>query len=429
MLKRFFFNKWNSTSKLAKETDAPLIADDQSLNPFNEICILTGHEDIINIIKVIDETRLASSADDNLVIIWDFENGDLLHRLHGHTRPVTSMLVHQRKELNSLESSSVLYTASSDKSIRIWDSNDGICMNVIDGLSSAVKCLVSLNREEFTFSLAEEICAWNIKGKLLCEEKLLQYDSDIHGILPIKNNKLVLAFNHPSLVVYTLTEVLRTKSLKFHSLLRPHENDVRCLRGISDDSFVSGSLDGEIIVWSSLSLQPMKRVNNQREFNYLQNYDMVQHLFVLDLRFVFAAIGSGFFVYDALSGKCVAQRLMCHHSKISYIELLKPRHMLVTCSEDGTVRLWGSQEKRFPSDEFSSIEHFLGKSLSEITSVITEPQLLGECLGHSGAVRMLADFGVDGFASCASDGNIILWKDGWRERERRFELATSLLFS
>ncbi|XP_028399188.1 WD repeat-containing protein 41-like [Dendronephthya gigantea] len=412
-----------------EEVRVPAVEDDQPHNPFKEIRVLTGHQDIINIIKVIDETRLASSADDNLVNIWDFENGDKLHALHGHTRPVTSMLVYQKTGFEHQDSFPVLITASSDKTIRIWDCGDGVCLNIIQDHASTVKCLVNVH--DFAFcSGGKDLCLWDIEGQLLCKEVQPDNDSDVHSILPLKKDKLVIAFSRPSLVVYSISNVLRNRSFKFHSRLRPHRDDVRCLTGLTEESFVSASLDGEIIVWSSNSLQPIKQFNEIREFEgttHLYPYS-VQHLFVLDQRFIIAAVGAGFAIYDALSGKCVAQRENAHHSKVSYVQLLSDSFMLATCSEDGTVRLWKSLTRRLP-EEFSPIEHFLGKSLNDITSAVTEPVLLGECLGHSGSVRMIADFGADGFASCASDGIIILWKDGWRERQKRLELATSLLFN
>lgn len=47
---------------------------------------------------------------------------------------------------------------------------------------------------------------------------------------------------------------------------------------------MSASLDGEIIVWSSVNLQPIKQFNEVPEFegdSHLYPYS-VQHLFVLD---------------------------------------------------------------------------------------------------------------------------------------------------
>ena len=35
----------------------PTIEDDQPYNPFTEIRVLLGHQDIVNIIKIIDDTR------------------------------------------------------------------------------------------------------------------------------------------------------------------------------------------------------------------------------------------------------------------------------------------------------------------------------------------------------------------------------------
>ena len=61
---------------------------------------------------------------------------------------------------------------------------------------------------------------------------------------------------------------------------------------VLDESFVSASLDGEIIVWSSNALQPIKQFNEIREFegdSHLYPFS-VQHLFVLDQVLVFCHV-------------------------------------------------------------------------------------------------------------------------------------------
>lgn len=408
----------------------PTVQDDQPLNPYNEIQVLTGHQDIINILKIINDVRLASSADDNLVIIWDVENGDQVHCLQGHTRPVTSMLVHQQSGVMDQYYALVLITGSSDKTIRIWHCDNGICLNIIQDHCSTIKCLVNIHQDSMFCSGGEDLCLWDVQGQLLFKETQPNPDSDVHSIIPIKEDKLVVASSKQSLVIYKVSKDSEKRTLKFHSQLKPHREDIRCITNVTDESFASASLDGEIILWCSNSLQPIKQFNRVEEFegfDHLYPYS-VQHMFILVQRFIFAAVGAGFFVYDSVSGKCVAARKSAHHSKVSYLELLKERCILATCSEDGTVRLWGSSKRRLPV-EFSPIEHFLGKSFRDIMSSVTEPELLGECLGHSGSVRMIANFGDEGFASCATDGLIILWKDGLRQRQKRIELATSLLFA
>ncbi|XP_020611699.1 WD repeat-containing protein 41-like, partial [Orbicella faveolata] len=268
------------------------------------------------------------------------------------------------------------------------------------------------------------------------------FSADIHSLLPIKNNKIVAASNKSSLVVYSVVRPADdSENLKIVEFKRlsPHRESIRCLISVADCMFASASLDGAIVLWSSHS------ISYTRQFNFVKNYEgpnhtypaSAQHVFTVDQRYIFASIGHGFFLFDAMTGNCLAKVPNAHHGKIIHSVLLCDGYILATCSEDGSVKIWGSPNPLLVCDGSElkpftlQVERFLGKSISEIQNLKTPmiPALLGECLAHTGAINMAVDLGEEGFASCGCDGLVVLWKDGVLEKKRRNEMVRNILLS
>ncbi|EDO42332.1 predicted protein [Nematostella vectensis] len=413
-----------------QDDNIPEITDDQSRNPFTELTLLTSHEDIVHLLMVIDKTRIVSASDDCTAIIWDCKTGKQLHTLKGHTRPITCMMVHNPPEeftvLDDDLSSMLLLTGSSDKLICVWDVDDGQCLHTLTEHSMSIKCLVSLQEMNCFLSGGQSLCLWGANGALLSKLERSSEHSDIHTMLPIKNNRVVAASNK-TLVVYSVkysedsSEGPSTLQIAFFRKLSSHREAIRCLVHVADSMFASASLDGAIVLWSSHSLSSTRQLNLMK--NYEGNSHMypysVQHLFSVDQRYIFASIGHGFILYDAVSGASLAEVKNAHYGKIVHLLLLYDGYMLATCSEDGSIRLWGAPSRPVLFDGDTSIlqlgtpvEKFLGRRLKDLESISkpVEPCLLGECLAHSGKVNMAVDCGCEGFASCANDDLVVLWK-------------------
>lgn len=67
--------------------------------------------------------RLASSSKDGTVKVWAIATRRLEYTLGGHTASVNAV----RWGGGGLNGKGVLYTASSDRTVRIWDAN-GVCL-------------------------------------------------------------------------------------------------------------------------------------------------------------------------------------------------------------------------------------------------------------------------------------------------------------
>ncbi|XP_073244644.1 WD repeat-containing protein 41-like isoform X2 [Porites lutea] len=399
-------------SKGSQKSDAvPEIEDDQPRNPFTELRLLSSHKDIVHLLTVIDERRFASASDDNLAVIWDAKTGKRMNVLRGHSRPIKCMLLlHQRHEFQNEEiAATLLLTGSSDRTILVWDVADGQCLHTIKDHCGTVKCLVNMKEEKIFFSGGQDLCVWNEKGELLDKRDRASEHSDIHTLLPIKNNRIVAASNRSSLVVYSIirpsddSEALKIVEIK---KLSPHRESIRCLINVADSMFASASLDGAIVLWSTHSL------SYTRQFNFVKNYEgpshtypsSTQHVFTVDQRYMFASIGQGFSLFDSMSGKCLAKVTNAHHGKILHSLLLFDGYVLATCSEDGSVRIWGSPHPRLVSFQKYSIstiqfvQHFWGSVLPILALLIWPLILVERALPRAEAMALL------------SYGRMVCWK-------------------
>ncbi|XP_052831924.1 WD repeat-containing protein 41 [Octopus bimaculoides] len=382
----------------------------QPYNLYTEIHLLEDHKDIVRKLLRLDNRRFASAADDATIIIWDVE-----------------VFV-----LCLFEAMSYQLILNCYLHFQVWDIDTGSCLHIATDHSGSVRCLIPLNDGEMFASGGQEICVWNKEGKLLHKYNRSVNLVPVIALLSITNNRIVAA-SEKQLEVYSVKyEGTSSAEISFERNLGPHREPIQSLVTISDKMFCSGSIDGMIIVWSA-KLKPTHSINsipdykgNSKLFPY-----SVQHVFCAENRYIFAAIGAGFCIYDVETRRFVVKKTVAHYSKILHMDLVCNGLYLATCSEDGSLRLWGRKpEVRSPMTElrspiihknFSPMERFFGESILQIGSSEStkSPELLGECLGHSGAVQMFVDFGADGLITCGGDGVMIAWKNHEHEEMKR----------
>ncbi len=76
--------------------------------------VLKGHTNVVNSVTFSKDNRfIISSSDDRTIKIWDLENGKEAHTLKGHDKAVNSVVFSKNYQL--------IISGSTDKSIKIWD--------------------------------------------------------------------------------------------------------------------------------------------------------------------------------------------------------------------------------------------------------------------------------------------------------------------
>lgn len=414
------------------------IGDEQPKNWFTELQVLKGHFDIVRFLVQIDDFRCASAGDDGLVLVWNVETGERLQELRGHSQQITAITTFTCN--NGVTSHTSLITASSDRSLSLWDPDTGNRVQTISDLQSSVKCLLVLERLCVWVSGGEELCVWSKDFQLQCQ-KQNHSDTGITALIELPKNCIAAAMDK-EIVIYRLT-VSTNSSLSLAEIrcLSDHQDTIRALINVSDGLFASGSHAGELILWDAIDwnilayehiLWEESQACTQAEIRLAApkpSEMSIQHL-TTNGRLILAAVGSGLYVYSILTKTVVAYRKVAHDSNVLHTMLLSDSE-LMSCSEDGSVRMWEIQELPLPAEPaspgffgmwtFGRSNKQTGPPSKKVMDIpnIRMLELTGDLIGHSGAIQMFVSFKENGLVTCSTDHLLILWKNGERQSHLR----------
>jgi len=280
-----------------------------------ELQILSGHTDIVRHVLRVDDRLLVSASDDNTAIVWNYQTGECIQKLEGHKRPITCMLLLE----DSKGAGSLLLTGSSDKSIRVWDLHSGECKQVLSEHKGSVKCLCLIHdptkrspiqppidmqtilpglpvtyspsststitttatsaKEEETEKASEREEHWfcsggNDKNIHIWHQKsdgVIEHTGTIVRV-DDENMNCMLAVNSTFIVTgssnINILQVYSLEKMAHHRFANCHREAPQCLERLSDSAFVSGSLDGMIVVWhaTDTNVTPTRVLNMPSEY-------------------------------------------------------------------------------------------------------------------------------------------------------------------
>uniref|UniRef100_A0A8C9AL76 WD repeat-containing protein 41 n=1 Tax=Prolemur simus TaxID=1328070 RepID=A0A8C9AL76_PROSS len=365
------------------------------------------------------------------------ETGEKLLELNGHTQKITAIITFTSLE-SCEEKNQLILTASADKTVIVWDSNTGRQVQRISCFQSTVKCLTVLQRLDVWLSGGNDLCVWNRKLDLLCKTSHLS-DTGITALVEIPKNCVVAAVGK-ELIIFRLVAPTEG-SLEWDVLevkrLLDHQDNILSLVNVNDLSFVTGSHVGELIVWDVLDWtmqayernfwDPSSQLDAQQEIRLCQkSNDISIHHFTCDEENVFAAVGRGLYVYNLQMKRVIACQKTAHDSNVLHIDKL-PNRQLISCSEDGSVRIWELREKQQLTAEPVPTGFFNMWGFGRVNKQASQPvkkqenatscslELIGDLIGHSSSVEMFLYFEDHGLVTCSADHLIILWKNGQRE--------------
>ncbi|XP_054467852.1 WD repeat-containing protein 41 [Anoplopoma fimbria] len=414
------------------------IGEEQPKNWFTELQVLKGHFDIVRFLVQIDDFRCASAGDDGLVLVWNVETGERLQELRGHSQQITAITTFSCN--NGLTSHTSLITASSDRSLSLWDPDTGNRVQTISDLQSSVKCLLVLERLCVWVSGGEELCVWNKDFQLQCQRQN-HSDTGITALIELPKNCIAAAMDK-EIVIYRLTvSTDSSMSVAEVSRLSDHQDRIRALINVNDGLFASGSHAGELILWDAIDwnilgyehiLWEESQSSSQAEIRLAApkpSEMSIQHL-TSNGRHILAAVGSGLYVYSIQTKMVVAYKKVAHDSNVLHTMLLSDSE-LMSCSEDGSVRMWEIQDLPLSAEpaspgffgmwSFSRSNKQTNLPSKKVTDVphIRTLELTGDLIGHSGAVQMFVSFRENGLVTCSTDHLLILWKNGERQSHLR----------
>ncbi|KAK5113842.1 hypothetical protein LTR62_003226 [Meristemomyces frigidus] len=113
-------------------------------NPYFLRC-LSGHHNSVRAIAAHGDT-LVSGSYDCTVRVWKISNGDLIHRLQGHTQKVYSVVLDHARDR--------CISGSMDNLVKVWDIQTGTCLFNLEGHTSLVG-LLDLSHDRLVSAAAD----------------------------------------------------------------------------------------------------------------------------------------------------------------------------------------------------------------------------------------------------------------------------------
>ncbi|XP_077442329.1 WD repeat-containing protein 41 isoform X2 [Vanacampus margaritifer] len=446
------------TQSSVEKSGVLCIGEEQPKNCFTELQVLKGHFDIVRFLVQIDDFRCASAGDDGLVLVWNVETGERAQALRGHSQQITAMAVLRCADVR-------LITASSDRSVSLWDLDTGNRLHTVLDLQSSVKCLLVLERAGAWISGGQELCVWSRRFRLECLRER-HSDAGIGSLIELPNDCVAAAVDK-IVVVYKLTASSNGLSIVEVRCLADHQDHIRTLVNVNDAAFASGSHAGELIVWDALDFgvlayqhilweePPTHAAPSHVLSTGPKASEMsIQHL-ASNGNLVAAAVGSGVYVFSVAAKAALAYRKCAHDSDVLHVALLSDRlsrpkwlrrrtlfcisrrlpfafSELMSCSEDGSVKMWQIRELPLAGEPASP--GFFGlwtlgrssrpacpasKKIPDLPPPSKTLELTGDLIGHSGAVQMFVAFPDNGLVTCSADHQLILWKNGEKQSRLR----------
>ncbi|ETO34415.1 WD-40 repeat protein [Reticulomyxa filosa] len=258
---------------------------------------LLEHSLYINLVQFSqDGTKIASSTYNANIYIWDTSSGKQVHLLQGHT----SWIMHLQFSPDNCK----LVSCSGDNTARLWDVVSGKQLQLFEGHSEGVH--------------------------------RVKFSPDGSKIVSCSTDNTI-----------RLWDVSSGKQLL---LLEGHSDAVKEVYFSPDGSkIVSCSMDRTARLWDALSGKQIQTLEDGENISALQ--------FSSDGSKIISIMENTIRMWDASSGRRI-QILEGHFSTVCDVKFSPDSKTIVSCSQDRTVRLWGSVDNKInvaEPDEFKCI--------------------------------------------------------------------------
>jgi len=240
-----------------------------------------------------DDEKIISGADDNMINIYNPENGELVKILQGHEGGVWAL-----KYIGNQ-----VVSGSTDRTVRVWNLHSGKCTHIFKGHTSTIRCMEIVHNEStnekfiITGSRDSTLHVWKLPDE---SDQGDDYDE----------NDVVNPY--------------------FVCVLRGHTASVRAVTGFGN-LIVSGSYDHTVRVWDL----------NERKCKFvLRGHTDRIYSTLLDLernRCISASMDSTIRAWDLEDGHCITE--LTRHTSLVGLLGLSSNH-LVSAAADGTLRGW-----------------------------------------------------------------------------------------
>ncbi|CAM9572875.1 unnamed protein product [Ectocarpus fasciculatus] len=204
-----------------------------------------------------DDTTAFSGSKDNSIIRWDVETGKRVTMLpHWRKLPggkVPSVKAHSKEVLTLAVSGDGRYLASGgrDRLINVWDCRTDTVVETFRGHQDTVSSLAFRANSLALFSGSHDRCVkhWDL-NEMGYVETMFGHQSEINAIDSWRKERLVTGGRDRTVRLWKVLE-------DSHLVFRPvGGGSIDCVRMLNEDWFTTGGEDGSLALWFAMKKKP-----------------------------------------------------------------------------------------------------------------------------------------------------------------------------
>ena len=157
---------------------------------------------------VATDTLLFSGSSDETIRVWSIETFQCLHVMEGHTGIIHALVLYQGEGENQ-----VLVSGSSDCSIRIWDTQTFECLRVLDARDNAV-CTLAVHNNLLLAGSLKTVAVWSLESLEMVRE-LKEHNHWVRA-MTIEGD-LLYCGSYNCIVVWSLESFSRVATIQCNS--------------------------------------------------------------------------------------------------------------------------------------------------------------------------------------------------------------------
>ena len=286
-----------------------------------------------------NETRVASGDKSGRIIIWDPKTGKQVGTtMARHTKFITA-LAWEPLHLNG--SCRRLASASNDGDVIIWDTVLGKSLVSLTSHTMSVKCL-KWGGTGLIYSASQDrtIKVWRSSDGALC--RTLQGHGHWVNVLALNTDYVMrtAAFEPSKAQIVHEESSLNEAEQKAEALKRYN----KVLANVQDEYMVSGSDDFKLMLWNpSKEKKPIATLTGHQQ--------LVNDVkFSPDARMIASAsFDKSIRLWNGKTGQFIA-RMLGHVQEVYQLAWSADSRLLVSGSADSTLKLWSSRTKKLHTD-------------------------------------------------------------------------------